>query len=226
VVLGRRYSENTIAAFAVAMRSGVEGFETDYWPTTDGRLVSHHDATLDRMTNGSGRIRAHSWRYVHQVRNTSGAGVPTMRGVEAAMARYGGVRQQEVKDGRLFSTAMLRALVRVDQTYVPGGWSRVLVTASELHTLRRVHLVAPKIGIGLITRSRTGRPALAGVPRWVNMIAIDLRAADGTYVRRARAAGHTVSVRGVNTVAQLHRAVAIGATQVVTDRPEVLGTAC
>ena len=223
---GRRYSEDTVAAFSKAMRSGVEGFETDYWPTSDGRLVSHHDPTLDRMTDGSGRIRERSWSYVRLVRNGSGAGVPTLRGVEAALARFGGLRQQEIKDGQQFSNAKLSALVRIDRSYVPDADRQVLVTSSELRTLRRVHLLAPTIGIGLITRSRTGRPALAAVPRWVDVIAIDLRAADGTYVRRARSIGFLVSVRGVNTVAQLHRAVGVGATRVVTDRPEVLGTAC
>jgi glycerophosphoryl diester phosphodiesterase len=223
---GHRYSENTISAFGKAMRSGVEGFETDYWPTSDGRLVSHHDPTLDRMTDGSGRIREHGWRYVRLVHNGSGAGVPTLRGVEGALARYGGMRQQEIKNGQQFSNAKLSALVRIDRTYVPDADRRVLVTSSELPTLRRVHLLAPTIGIGLITRSRTGRPTLAALPRWVDVIAIDLRAADGSYVRRARSAGYRVSVRGVNTVAQLHRAVAVGATRVVTDRPEVLGTAC
>src|SRR4029079_11164496 len=88
---GRRYSEDTVAAFSKAMRSGVEGFETDYWSTSDGRLVSHHDPTLDRMTDGSGRIRERSWSYVRLVRNGSGAGVPTLRGVEAALARFGGL---------------------------------------------------------------------------------------------------------------------------------------
>src|SRR4051794_9229232 len=50
----RRYSENTVPAFEEAMRLGADGFETDYWPTRDGRILSNHDATLDRTTNGSG----------------------------------------------------------------------------------------------------------------------------------------------------------------------------
>jgi hypothetical protein len=152
--------------------------------------------------------------------------VSTLRDVETALARFGGLRQQEIKNGELFSTAMLRALVQVDRTSVPDIRRRVLITSSELPTLRRVHLVAPTIGTGLITRSQTGRPALTGLPAWLDVIAIDLRAADTSYVHRARSTGHVVSVRGVDTVAQLHRAVAVGATRVVTDRPEVLGTAC
>src|SRR3954453_8382723 len=46
---GKSFSEDTVPAFVEAMGSGADGFETDYWPTLDGRLVSHHDATLNRM---------------------------------------------------------------------------------------------------------------------------------------------------------------------------------
>ena len=28
------------------MRAGADGFETDFWPTADDQVVSHHDATL------------------------------------------------------------------------------------------------------------------------------------------------------------------------------------
>ena len=52
---------------------------------------------------------------------------------------------------------------------------------------------------------------------------IDLRAADAAYVQQAVELGFAVSLRGVDTVAQLHRAVAMGAARVLTNRPEVLG---
>jgi len=57
-----------------------DGFETDYWPSSDARVVSHHDAFLDRMINGSGRVRSRSWSNINGLRNVSAA--PVARFVE------------------------------------------------------------------------------------------------------------------------------------------------
>lgn len=48
--------ENTIEAYAAAMDRGADGFEIDIRRSKDGVLYMFHDDTLDRMTNGSGRV--------------------------------------------------------------------------------------------------------------------------------------------------------------------------
>jgi glycerophosphoryl diester phosphodiesterase len=48
--------ENTIAAFDLGMASGADGLELDVHLSADGVVVVHHDETLDRTTNGAGRL--------------------------------------------------------------------------------------------------------------------------------------------------------------------------
>ena len=48
--------ENTIPAFAEAIRVGADFFEADVQTTADGKLVLSHDATVDRCTDGKGRV--------------------------------------------------------------------------------------------------------------------------------------------------------------------------
>ncbi len=47
---------NTMAAFAVADSIGVDFLDIDVHMTRDGHLVSIHDNTVDRTTNGHGRV--------------------------------------------------------------------------------------------------------------------------------------------------------------------------
>jgi len=48
--------ENSMPAFGCAIALGAEEIEFDLWPTKDGEIVSCHDATLDRVSDGSGLV--------------------------------------------------------------------------------------------------------------------------------------------------------------------------
>ena len=51
--------ENSLPAFGAAVAMGAEEIEFDLWFTKDGEIVSIHDSTLDRVSNGTG----HVWDY-------------------------------------------------------------------------------------------------------------------------------------------------------------------
>jgi glycerophosphoryl diester phosphodiesterase len=48
--------ENTLAAFEHAVAVGADVLEMDVQPTADGAIVVIHDATVDRTTDGRGRV--------------------------------------------------------------------------------------------------------------------------------------------------------------------------
>lgn len=50
------HPENTMLAFEKAVEVGVDQLETDVRVTKDNELVLIHDATVDRTTNGSGKV--------------------------------------------------------------------------------------------------------------------------------------------------------------------------
>ncbi|PTE74562.1 glycerophosphodiester phosphodiesterase [Staphylococcus devriesei] len=52
--------EQTQLAFDNAVAHGLDGFETDVRLTKDEQLVVFHDATVDRTTNGSGKVSEHT----------------------------------------------------------------------------------------------------------------------------------------------------------------------
>lgn len=50
------YPENTLAAYAEAIKNEADYVEIDLRTTRDGQLVSMHDATVNRMTEGKGNV--------------------------------------------------------------------------------------------------------------------------------------------------------------------------
>lgn len=61
------YPENTLEAYRKAIELGVEMIECDVNITRDGKLLMMHDPTLDRTTNGSGRVSAATWEEIQQL---------------------------------------------------------------------------------------------------------------------------------------------------------------
>jgi glycerophosphoryl diester phosphodiesterase len=62
--LSRACPENTLPAFAAAMAVGAHEIEFDLWASRDGVPVVCHDATVDRTTDGTGRISDLTWREI------------------------------------------------------------------------------------------------------------------------------------------------------------------
>jgi len=65
--------ENTLPAFQAAIDAGADYFECDVRTTSDGHLVLMHDPSVDRTTNGKGRI--HDLTFA-QIRSLSAGGNP------------------------------------------------------------------------------------------------------------------------------------------------------
>ena len=65
---GGEKPENTLAAFAHAVELGFRYVETDVRVTRDGVAVTFHDPTLERATDGRGRVREHTWAELRRVK--------------------------------------------------------------------------------------------------------------------------------------------------------------
>ena len=58
--------ENSMPAFGAAVAMGAEEIEFDLWYTKDGEIVSVHDATLERISTGSGKVYEHTYEELLQ----------------------------------------------------------------------------------------------------------------------------------------------------------------
>ena len=72
-----KYPENTMAAFRGALTLDVDQLETDVRVTKDGELVLIHDATLERTTNGTGKVCDYTLEELRQLDAGEGEKIPT-----------------------------------------------------------------------------------------------------------------------------------------------------
>lgn len=140
----RHEPENTLPAFAAALSRGADGVELDVRLTRDGVPVVVHDATVDRTTDGHGRVSALSSAELGRLRcratghGRAQVGIPLLEEVLAWAHTHQPQLHVELKDAEP-RTRLLRGVVDLVEAYDLGH----LVTVSAfdpslLHQLRRI----------------------------------------------------------------------------------------
>ena len=64
----RNHPENSLPAFQSCIEMGVDMIEIDLQRTKDGELILMHDRTVDRCTNGKGKISEMTYDEIQRLR--------------------------------------------------------------------------------------------------------------------------------------------------------------
>ena len=216
--------ENTVAAFRRAAEAGYRYMETDVHRSADGRLVAFHDTTLDRVTDGAGRIADLPWDDIRHARVGGREPVPLF---EELLETFPEVRWNiELKA----ESALLPLLDLIRRT---GCWNRVCVGSfNESRVARAQRHAGPRLAtsygvkgvLGLRLRS-WGIPAAvrrSAVCAQVPEIQSGIRVVDHAFVRTAHARGLKVHVWTVNEAEAMHRLLDLGVDGIMTDHIETL----
>lgn len=134
--------ENTLSAFGLALDFGVDAIEMDVRVTRDGKAIIMHDDTVDRTTNGSGRVDELTWDYVSGLKVGDGERVPLLSEV---LDFLGGrcVVFLELKVDEAVELAVREVDVR-------SLWDSVLFTSFYIEHLVKVLKFNNKASVGLI----------------------------------------------------------------------------
>ncbi|HWH34312.1 MAG TPA: glycerophosphodiester phosphodiesterase [Acidimicrobiales bacterium] len=248
----REGPSNTVYAMRRALAAGADGLELDVHASADGHVVVAHDATLERTTNGRGRIAEHTlaqlraldaaywWvpglvddhdpatpveRYVlrGQVAHDPDLGVPALDDVLAAFPVV--PLTVEVKDTRA-EEALVATLRRHGRT------SDVIVTSFRDSVVHRLRRLAPELGFApgrFWNVAFLARAALGLAPRRAWPVALQLPPRYGglTVITRrlvvaARRAGMAVHAWTIDEEDEMRALLTLGVDAIMTDRPSVL----
>lgn len=216
--------ENTVAQFRRAVGLGYRYLETDVHATADGKPVAFHDATLDRVTDGAGRIADLPWEDVRHARVAGREPVPLF---EELLEAFPDTRWNvDVK-----AEPALRPLLALIER--ANAWDRVCVGSfSEARVLRAQRLAGPRLATSFGTRGVIGlRLRSWGLPAAVRRSAIAAQVpesqsgvpvVDHRFVRVAHARGLQVHVWTVNEPERMHRLLDLGVDGIMTDHIDTL----
>lgn len=228
--------ENTLWAFEQAVtRWGADVIEFDVQATADGVLVVFHDETLERCTDGAGRVDAHTWPAISAL----DAGRPTFAGRGARVPRLEDVLDAlphvrmniELKAGdaavveRFVGT--LRANDALDRVCI-GSESDVVADRLFAACPDACHFFPAEALTAWVFGVKTGA-ATPPDPRFsvVDMPSVwqGVSLVDAALLQAAQAAGLWVNVWTVDEPEEMAHLMALGVGGIMTDRPDLLRAA-
>ncbi|WP_378178990.1 glycerophosphodiester phosphodiesterase [Aquimarina sp. SS2-1] len=74
-------AENTLESITEALKYNIDGIEIDVHKCKSGELVVIHDKTLERTTNGKGKVSEFTWEELKRYRTVEGFKIPTLNQV-------------------------------------------------------------------------------------------------------------------------------------------------
>jgi glycerophosphoryl diester phosphodiesterase len=237
-----RVPENTLEAFRLALEAGAGGLELDVRMTRDGEVVVIHDATVDRVTDGSGAVAEMT---LEEIRRLDAGYRFSPDGGRTFPYRGQGVRiptlaevYEEFPDARVnadikeaqpeVEEAVLRVMQRA------AAEERTLIASTDHAVLRRFRKVSGgRISTGASRREIAAFYALsrlhleAFVSPAYEALQVPVEHWGITLVTpRFLGAAHSrrvgVDVWTINDAAEMRRLLDLGVDVIMTDYPEVL----
>lgn len=146
--------ENTFAAFERAVELGAEYIEIDVQLTKDNHIVVIHDFTIDRTTNGKGKVKDFTYNELQKFDAGSwfspafkGERIPLFKDV---LTKYSGKIGLLIEFKKPSNYPGIEQLVAKEISNQLFNEEEIIVQSFDLQSLKKFQSFLPKIPIGLL----------------------------------------------------------------------------
>lgn len=218
--------ENTLEAFRLAVEQGAHGVELDVHLCRSGELVVAHDETVDRVSDGHGRIQDLSLRDLKALRfnrthpEFADARIPTLEEVFELLAPTPLRINIELKNSVIDYPDLERRVIELASARFP--LDRLIFSSFNHYSMLRVKALDSSLTCGLLYDATLVRP-------WAYAVALGMDALHPMYTEvlvpggtcpLAHRAGVRVHTWTVNAEEDIRRVLTEGADIVITNYPD------
>lgn len=207
--------ENTLRSIHKAIELGTDWIEIDVY-AVEGQLVVIHDETLERTTNGQGRVVEQSLSYLRSLDAGAGERIPLLAEVLDAIDARAGLNVELKGD----ATELLVAAALSE--CIQQGWSeqRLMVSAADSTRLALVREAAPQLALGQVIDECLDQVLLTATELGLFSVHPAHATVEARDVRQAHALGLQVFPYTVNEHVDIQRMSELAVDGVFSDFPD------
>jgi glycerophosphoryl diester phosphodiesterase len=218
--------ENTLAAFELALRQGADAIELDAKLTADKHVVVIHDPTVDRTTEGTGRVKNLTLTELRKLDAGShfdfafrGEPIPTLDEVFKAVGQLCYINVELTNYDAVTDSLPNKVAILVKRHKL---YRRVIFSSFNPLALVRIRRLLPENPIALLAQpGKSGAWARGWLGRLIGYDALHPEFSDVTaaLVEGLHHRGCRVNAYTVNQLDEMRRLFALGVDGVFTDDP-------
>jgi len=224
--------ENTMAAFRLALEMKVYGIELDVHMARDGSIVVIHDSTVDRTSNGRGKVGAMtlpelqsldagSWFNVAFPQKArpeyAGQQIPTLHEVMRLM-RDRAWLYIEMKDPDLYPDSLESELLSIVRQH--GMQERVIFLSFNRRALRKMRELDPAVATALLVSRPSVDPVKAALSLRANGLAVPHNLITAALAARVLRSGLRLIAWIVDKPKDVRRMVAAQVSSIISNYPD------
>jgi glycerophosphoryl diester phosphodiesterase len=213
--------ENTLEAFRLAIEQGADGIELDVHLTKDGEIAVFHDLTLERMTNGTGRICDYTMAELKKLTVGNSCKIPTLNEVFNLTESHKSplTVNVELKTTEELYPALPQKLTALQHKLT---YTEIIYSSFNHYSLKALRQLNPDAQIGLLYNLPLADPhiyaqhlqATAIHPPWQIIAALPHIVSD------CHTLGIQVNTWTINDPAHIKALLACGVDAIITDVPD------
>ncbi|MDY6872884.1 MAG: glycerophosphodiester phosphodiesterase family protein [Chloroflexota bacterium] len=208
--------ENTLAAFQLAFEQGADGIELDVMLSKDQQLVVIHDDTVDRTTDGTGRVSDLTLAELKRLDAGEGEPIPTLAEV---LDRFGGQFpiNIELKNYSSLFDSLPLAVAGMVRDY--GLADSILVSSFNPFNFPRFHRVLPDVPRGILIFPGRAQNFLYRLFRYEAFHPY-FKDVDEALVKAVHARSQQINVWTVDEAADIRHLAKLGVDAIITNVPQ------
>lgn len=218
--------ENTLAAFHLALEQGADGVELDVKLSADGVVVVHHDMTVNRTTDGKGRLAQFSFATLRELDaggffsdRFRGEKIPSLEEVFESIGKRAIINVELTNYSTPFDSLVEKTCGLVRRHSLQKN---IIFSSFSAGNLKKAARFFPEIPRGLLTRS--GALGLWGRSFGFNFGEYDalhpyITDVSAQTVQRVHRLKRKINVWTANAEEDIRRLVDWGVDGIITDDP-------
>lgn len=141
--------ENSMEAFQISIKDKVDMIELDVRVCKTGEPIVMHDTTVDRTTNGTGKIKDLSLKELKEMRLTNNQPIPTLAEVVDFCAGKTTLNL-DIKTYKAVKPVVLLLQKYISQKIL--RYEDIVLASANILTLRKIYLLDPHFRLSVIIR--------------------------------------------------------------------------
>lgn len=211
--------ENTLESIQKAINLGVDAIEVDIHACKTGELIVIHDPSVDRTTNGTGKIAKLTYTQISQLTTTNGYNIPTLEQVLDFCQGKCHIHIELKGKGTATKTAAL-----ITQQVENNHWAfdSLIISSFKFSRLKKIKTLNPHIQLGLIAhKNLKEKLQLAAENNFYAFYAFHEKLKK-PVVTLAKKNGIKIYCWTVNKKLNIKKMVSLAVDGIITDHPEKL----